>query len=192
MVVLDIYKKKPSFLTPKDVVESLSLTKGQTVIDYGAGAGFWAIPLAKKVGQSGVVYAVDCSADRLQVLKSVASLKKVANIKTVKSDKLGEPVSLKQKVDLILVSNVLYEINEHEDFLISLAQNAEVGTKLVIVDWNQDSTMGPVLAKRTIEDQVVLLAAKAGFKFVRQLETGTFHFGLMFTYTGEKFHARKK
>ena len=192
MVVIDIFQRKPSFLTPKIVVESLSLSKGQTVIDYGAGAGFWAIPLARKVGQSGTVYAIDDKEERLQVLSSLAKMGKVLNIKTATYKKLGDPIHLKLKVDLILISNVLSEIKGHDDLLASMAKNSEVGTKLVIIDWAKDSTMGPSFSKRIIEDQVIFLAAKAGFKFVKQLETGTYHYGLMFEFTGEKFHARKK
>lgn len=192
MVVVDRFKKKPKFMSPKEVIEAFSLSKGQTVIDYGSGAGFWAIPLAKKVGPTGTVFAVDDQAERLAVLSSLSKISKVANIKIINNERLGNPVQFNQKVDLILVSNVLSEVTTDGNLLTSLANNAEVGTKLVVIDWNQESIIGPLCSERVVEDQVILLAAKAGFKFKSQLETGTFHFGLMFEYTGEEFHAKKK
>jgi predicted methyltransferase len=192
MPVINRFQKKPKFISPNEVIDSLSLSKGQSVIDYGSGAGFWAIPLAKKVGPKGVVYAIDDRKDRLEALGSMAKFGKVANIKTSSYEKMGGPITLKQKVDLILVSNILSEINNHEDLLTTLSHNTEPGTKLVIIDWNKESKLGPVISKRVIEDEVILLAAKAGFKFEKQLDAGTFHWGLLFIYTGEKYHARKK
>ena len=94
------------------------------------------------------------------------------------------------KADWIIVSNILSRVSHDEALLSKLAYNSVIGTKLVIVDWGKNSFIGPIRENRKIEDQVILMAAKAGFKFKHLLEVGTYHFGLLLEYTGEKFIKR--
>lgn len=192
MTVIKTYQKKPSFLFPKKVVASLPLVPGETVLDYGCGIGFWTMPLAKKVGSKGSVIAADVDIDRLAFLKRKAENSGISNIRTVTEKSLEGSSVTKQKLDMIFLSNILSEINAHENLLQELSANADHGTKLVVIEWNQESIMGPDYDKRLIEDTVIFIAAKAGFKFVKLLEVGTYHYGLIFEYTGEKFYARKK
>src|ERR1700694_5513854 len=44
---------------PERALEALNLKTGQTVADIGAGTGYMTVRMAKRVGQSGRVYAED-------------------------------------------------------------------------------------------------------------------------------------
>ncbi|MBD3426647.1 MAG: hypothetical protein GF409_05405 [Candidatus Omnitrophica bacterium] len=48
---------------PEEAVDLMGLKKGDRVADVGAGAGYWTFPLAKAVGPTGKVYAIDIDAD---------------------------------------------------------------------------------------------------------------------------------
>ena len=97
-----------------------------------------------------------------------------------------------QKFDLLFLSNVLSAFKDPEALLSDLAHNAEKGSRLVVIDWAKGGFLGPLDEERLIEDNVILMAALAGFRFVKLLDTGTFHYGLAFEYTGEKYHVKKK
>lgn len=192
MVVVNIRKKKPAMLNPEKVVSSLELLSGQTVIDYGTEGGFWAIPIAKKVGSKGRVLAIGKIKERQEVVARKAKAAHVSNILFLLRDDEENLVPTKERADWIIVTNVLSRLRHDEALLTKLADNSEVGTKMVIVDWAEESFLGTDPTNRILEDKVVLAAAKGGFKFNRLLDVGTFHFGLLFEFTGEKYRGRKK
>ncbi len=41
------------------VLREIGLSEGQSVLDFGCGSGTWALPAARIVGESGIVYALD-------------------------------------------------------------------------------------------------------------------------------------
>jgi len=52
------------------------VNQGQVVADLGCGPGYFTIPLAEKVGESGRVYAVDSDSKLIQAVKGKARKKK--------------------------------------------------------------------------------------------------------------------
>lgn len=61
----------------------VGVKKGQTVLDFGSGAGHYTIPLSKVVGQNGRVYALDKNKNKLEKLKKEAKEKNIGNIKII-------------------------------------------------------------------------------------------------------------
>ncbi|MFN9625814.1 MAG: class I SAM-dependent methyltransferase, partial [Planctomycetota bacterium] len=53
---------------PQEMLEQLDVKPGMTVCDMGCGDGYYTIELAKKVGPSGKVIAVDIQPEMLQEL----------------------------------------------------------------------------------------------------------------------------
>jgi ubiquinone/menaquinone biosynthesis C-methylase UbiE len=51
---------------PAKVIATLALAPGQQVADIGAGGGYFTLPLAKAVGETGRVFAVDVEADMVK------------------------------------------------------------------------------------------------------------------------------
>lgn len=67
----------------KHVVETLAeigMQEGQMVLDFGCGSGHYTIPVAKLVGRSGTVYAVDKSEDKLSDVRRRAKDRGLRNI----------------------------------------------------------------------------------------------------------------
>ena len=50
------------------LMEALEVRAGQTVCDMGCGNGFYALELARMVGDEGLVYAVDIQPEMLRML----------------------------------------------------------------------------------------------------------------------------
>lgn len=53
---------------PEELLRSLGVAEGHRVADLGCGPGFWALPLARIVGASGRVAAIDASPRMLELL----------------------------------------------------------------------------------------------------------------------------
>ncbi|MFW5868585.1 MAG: class I SAM-dependent methyltransferase [Armatimonadota bacterium] len=50
----------------EEVLASVPVEKGDVVVDFGCGAGTYALQAAKMVGRSGTVHAIDCDLDRME------------------------------------------------------------------------------------------------------------------------------
>jgi ubiquinone/menaquinone biosynthesis C-methylase UbiE len=53
--------ERHTYWNPPQFLSRFDLHPGQTVLDLGAGPGFWTLPLAEMVGATGQVWAVDVS-----------------------------------------------------------------------------------------------------------------------------------
>src|SRR5947207_2368249 len=62
-----------------DVVAALKLKPGQTVADIGAGTGVLTLPMARAVGGSGVVYAVDLEKEAVDYIEERATEQGIVN-----------------------------------------------------------------------------------------------------------------
>ncbi len=91
---------------PSELVEKLSVTSEQTVVDFGCGPGFYTIELAKKAK---TVVAMDLQTEMLQRAQRKAAKAGAQNIKFLQSD--GKSIQLEDgSVDLILLVTVFHEI----------------------------------------------------------------------------------
>src|SRR3989338_7424054 len=59
------------FIDPTQIIDSLDIEPGMKIADFGSGAGFYAIALAKKAGEGGKVYAVDIQKNLLEEARRI-------------------------------------------------------------------------------------------------------------------------
>ena len=69
-----------AFLEPDRIVKSFDLERGDYVADFGAGHGYFVIPLARTVGGDGKVYALDIQKEVLEIIRAKAKLEHLLNI----------------------------------------------------------------------------------------------------------------
>ena len=55
-------------------LDHLGLAAGMTVCDLGCGNGYWTLPIARTVGETGKVYAVDIQPEMLYQLRTRAGI----------------------------------------------------------------------------------------------------------------------
>lgn len=93
----------------ESVVQGIGIRNGQTVLDFGCGAGCYTIPAAKLVGQQGRVYAIEQNKSRLQELSQHATLEGVDTIIKVRETDgevaLGIPSA---SVDVTLLYDIFW------------------------------------------------------------------------------------
>jgi ubiquinone/menaquinone biosynthesis C-methylase UbiE len=106
---------------------------GQTVLDLGCGPGTFSIDMAKMVGESGKVIAVDVQEEMLQIVRKKAARQGLeSRIATHKSgpDRIG----LSEKVDFALAFYMVHEVTDAEAFLKDIASVLKPKGKLLIVE----------------------------------------------------------
>jgi molybdenum cofactor cytidylyltransferase len=136
--VASIFRADPT--RTDDLVLDLLLGEarsGETWLDVGAGAGRYALPLARRVRR---VIAVDPSEGMLSALHEIAAEHGIANVRT-----LGErwPMSDPPRADVVLIAHVGYDIAEIGTFVDALEAAARRLCVAVLMERQPASTIDP-------------------------------------------------
>jgi ubiquinone/menaquinone biosynthesis C-methylase UbiE len=116
-----------------DIILQLGLEPGNTVVDFGSGAGYFALKLSNTVGSNGEVLAVDIRPLSLLFLRARAVLRWQRNIHAIVGD-LADPHLSGRTVDAVLIANTYHELSEPQQILLRLSQSMRPGARLVVVD----------------------------------------------------------
>ncbi|HPN96602.1 MAG TPA: methyltransferase domain-containing protein [Candidatus Moranbacteria bacterium] len=172
------------FINPEKVIEEMGVRSGMKIADFGCGTGYFSFPLAKKVGNQGMVYAFDILPSKLEAVESQAKLQgfinlvvKRANLELENGSKLG-----RESVDWVILVNILYQnSDEGKNKIIEEAKRVvkEKGN-ILIIEWNDlDSSVGPERKLRISKEKMVELANKNGLGIFKEIEISNFHYGLI-------------
>ena len=167
---------------PERLWDAISLRPGETVVDVGAGTGFFAFPAARRVGTAGRVYAVDLSAELADLLAERARTRGVSQLTAVHS--APDRIPLPDRVaDVVLLANVLHDIPTRT--LQEAVRLLRPDGRFVNIDWKKDDTPGgPPIEVRLNEEEARDRLARAGLAETRRWEFGPYHYGLLLRRAG--------
>jgi len=143
------------------VMDTLGIVPGKSVADIGAGSGFFTVLAARRVGDTGMVYAVDINPEAIQHIDARLKKEDLHNVKTI----LGKPNNplLPASVDAVLLLKTYHEVAQpivlFRNLRHSLAKDAKVG----VIDRNGDG------ANHGVGRDVVIREMKAaGYTVIQQ------------------------
>jgi len=168
------------FSEPAVNLLKLGLTDGSKVVDLGAGSGFYALEAARRVGSSGRVYAVDVQKDLLERLRSAGAVEGLHNIEVVwgNAEKIGGTKLREGIADRVIVSNILFQVANLEDFVLEVKRITKPGGKILVIDW---SGITPLSPKAIVPlEKAQTLFEKNGFSLEQSWNAGDHHYGLTF------------
>ena len=123
-----------SALKIDEVVAAIKLRPGQTVADIGAGSGLFDGALAKAVGPSGRVYAVEVDAGFFPEIRKRVAAAQVTNVETVLGT-FTDPKLPVPSVDVAFFHDVIHHVENRPGYLKTLAGYLRSGGRIVIVDY---------------------------------------------------------
>jgi ubiquinone/menaquinone biosynthesis C-methylase UbiE len=156
--------ERRQMLPQEEILAAAGVAAGQTVVDLGAGPGFFTLPAARLVGEKGRVYAADVQPGLLEICRRRATEAGVGGIETVHSEEshvpLGDGVA-----DRVFIAFVLHEADEPVRLLREAARLLRPDGEVAVVDWHKtEGTPGPPLEHRISEDELAATAQEAGLK----------------------------
>jgi SAM-dependent methyltransferase len=128
---------------PETALDKIGIRKGMTVADVGAGVGYFTVRLARRVGPSGKVYAVDVQPEMLSILKQRAAKADLHNIVPVlgsESDPKLPPASL----DLILLVDVYHEFSQPQKMLQRMSEALKNDGRLILLEYRKEDPHIPI------------------------------------------------
>ncbi len=169
--------ERRSYLDPDRTLTAFGLTKGMRVADVGTGTGFFAIPMARMVGPSGKVYAVDLVPEMLEELQAKLARQPIPNLEALRSTEDRIPLA-DASVDFAFLACVLHEL-DGPGTLFECRRILTREGRLGVVDWKkEDMEFGPPKAHRLDEDEARSILRDTGFHPVRTFEVGRYHYGI--------------
>jgi ubiquinone/menaquinone biosynthesis C-methylase UbiE len=146
------------------VMDILAIGPGKRVADIGAGSGWFTVRAAKRVGDTGMVYAVDINPEAVRSIDDRANKEKLRNVKTVLS-RADDPSLPTAAIDAVLLLKTYHEVENPVALLQNLRASLRPGTKVGIIDRNGNGENHGVS-----RDVVLREASQAGFRLVEQYD----------------------
>lgn len=164
-------------------VFAFGIQPGMVVADFGSGSGAYVLAVAEALSNSGKVYAVDVQKDLLRRTMNDANKRGLTNVHILWGDlekEKGSKLS-DQSCDLVLISNLLFQIENKEQILREARRILRPKGRLVIIDWQESyGGMGPI--KKDVVDKNTALgfAEYIGFTLLEEFNAGAHHYGMIF------------
>lgn len=156
---------------PDRVVAALRIPEGSTVIDLGAGVGYFTWRLAKQVGPEGKVIATDVQPEMLDMLVLNMRNRGIENVKTVLATHSDARLPADGEAELALLVDVYHELAFPALTMQHVLRSLKPGGRLVLVEYRKEDPWIPIhpLHKMTV-DEARSEIEPTGFEFVEALE----------------------
>lgn len=177
-----IHMDLTNFTNPEKNINELGIYEGMVVADLGAGTGAYVIPLAKRVGDTGFVYAVEVQKEFLANIKDLANKAGFKNVEVLWGDieRLGGTKLKEGTADAVVVSNVLFQAEDKKGLLLEAKRILKQGGKLLLVDWKGSfNNLGPASGAVVTATEALNLCKSQGFTLKKEFNAGDHHYGFV-------------
>ena len=155
---------------PEEMLEQLKVQPGMTVCDMGCGDGYYTIELARRVGPTGKVIAVDIQPEMLQELSRRCEQNNLKNVVMI----LGLPHDPKLpegKLDLILMVDVYHEFSNPIEMLDSMRKSLKKDGRIALVEFRGEDPQVPIKPEHKMTKKQILKEYEANaFRLVDQYD----------------------
>lgn len=147
---------------PPERIVGRFIQEGDEVIDIGCGPGFFSCPMARMVGETGRVIAVDLQEEMLAMLKKKAEeegLSSVIEIRKAESSTLN--LGSKREADFALAFYLMHELPDMARAFHEVAEALRPGARMLIAEPSKHVSAGEY-------GETCRLAGEAGFGIVER------------------------
>lgn len=158
------YEGRDEKLQVQRVMDLLRIHAGSAVADIGAGSGWFTVRASKRVGATGVVYAVDINPESIKYIEERVRREGLGNVRTIlgkEDDALLPPAS----VDSVLLLKTYHEVAQPVRLLQNLRRALRPGALVGVIDRNgrgDDHGVG--------RDVVIREAGEAGYELTGEYD----------------------
>ncbi len=171
------------FSNPEKNLIQFGISDGMQVADFGAGNGYYAFLLARKVGETGKVYCIDIQSDLLQKVSKEAEGEGLSNIEIVSGNIEKEKGSTlkEESVDVVLIANTFFQIEDREAVLKEAFRILRPKGRVLLIEWADSfAGMGPHKDHVVLKETAEKLFRDSGFTKDSEIDAGEHHYGLVF------------
>lgn len=169
-----------------DVQELFRLAQvfpGMHTADLGCGrTGHILFPLAKVLGDTGILYAVDVQKDILESIRKRAADTGFHTIHTIWSnlEVVGATAIPAASLDAVFITNVLSQTDNRHGIIDEARRLLKKKARLIILDWKEsDCSFAPEAYRCVDFTDIEGWATMHGFVLQERFDMGPYHHGLV-------------
>jgi cyclopropane fatty-acyl-phospholipid synthase-like methyltransferase len=153
-------KERDAYQKPEEVLNYLGDLSDKTIIDIGAGSGYFSVKLAQKAKK---VISADVDQEFLSYIENRIDKNAIKNIELRKIP--YDHAALKAKeVDMIFIVNTYHHIENRKNYFEVARKGLKDNGELVIIDFfKTESPVGPPLEMKIAYNDVIAELRKVGY-----------------------------
>ncbi|MBK1439892.1 methyltransferase domain-containing protein [Parapedobacter sp. ISTM3] len=152
--------ERDAYQQPEKVLQYLGDVKGKTIMDIGAGSGYFSVKLANAGAR---VIAGDVDDEFQKHLRNRIEREHLENVE-LRRLPYDSPALENDEVDMVFMVNTYHHIDNRPDYFAKVKQGLKKGGKLVIIDFfKADLPVGPPIDHKVTMDEVIVELKEAGY-----------------------------
>jgi ubiquinone/menaquinone biosynthesis C-methylase UbiE len=147
-------------------MDAVGVAPGMVVGEAGAGDGYFTLPVARRLGSTGAVYANDISSRALDRLAASARREGLGNVHTVRGD-VDDPRFPRRDLELVVIVHAFHDFSEPVEWLRNARKYLGPAATVAIID--RDPAQGAE-GHFWSRERILGHAADAGFEPVKVVD----------------------
>jgi arsenite methyltransferase len=165
---------------PDEVIAALGLKQGEVLADIGAGSGYFSFRFARKVGDSGRIYAVDINPDMIVYMNRHIRDSKLKNVVTVLSAP-DDPLLMDDSINRFFICNTWHHIENRPSYIARMKKMLKPGGQIIVVDYMKKALpVGPPPEMKMARENVIREMESNGFKLSKEYTFLPYQYFLVF------------
>ena len=125
------------------LIDNLPIEPGDKVADIGAGTGYFSLPMAEQVGDSGKVYAVDIQQEMLDIIALRTEQQGITNIERVLAA-ADDPRLPANTIDMVLLVDAYHEFEWPYEVMTGIIDSLVSGGRVVLIEYRGEDPRVPI------------------------------------------------
>jgi len=141
---------------PEKVMDAVGVKPAMVIGEVGAGHGYFTFHLARRVGESGKIYANDISSGALASLRRKCEREGIHNIETILGE-VEDPLLPRGLLDMVFIVNAFHDLAKPVELLDNLVPSLKPEAFVVIIDRDPAKFRDPgghFLTKEEVLDKI--------------------------------------
>ncbi|MBN1997555.1 class I SAM-dependent methyltransferase [candidate division KSB1 bacterium] len=148
---------------PQIIMDSIGVKAGLTIGEVGAGDGYFTFKLARRVGESGVIYANDIKKDFAQDMEEKCKEAGLTNIKTIVGE-TENPLFPDSTMDMVVMVYVFHDLSMPVPLMKNIKPSLKAGAKVCIIDRDPDRYEEGDYNHFMTKDAIIKKVIEAGYR----------------------------
>ena len=157
-------QQRDTWQQPEKVMDAIGINPGMTIGEVGAGYGYFTFKLARRVGNTGKVYANDIDKKVLKSIEDRLKRENITNIVTILGE-VKKPLFPQGTMDMVIMVYVLHDLEKPVQLLKNIKPSMKPDAPLVILEKDPEKT-GDTSGHFYKKDKLMSLVAEAGYELV--------------------------
>ena len=162
--------ERKAWQKPDEIVALLEIGPDMTLVDLGAGTGYFLGYLSAAAGEGGRVLALDVEPDMVRFMRERAEREDLGNVEPRRIP-YDDPELAAASADRVLIVNTWHHIRDRAAYSKKLLAALKPGGRVYVVDFTRDSPSGPPVEERLDPEQVIDELSRGGLEATLVEET---------------------